>query len=578
MSKKRGLVATSESFLGGAIAGAKHKKLPASHPLPARPEMKAEQSPVFSRNPGAGSILPSVSQQRQRQQQQHWQRQKALPAAARFPTRNDYVVPTGNHRDYNKSMKKSFMTSFTAIIQLLNFAFKNKETLQKSTFDKMSDTDKAKLLLGKEKMVNYIPQLTERGLLLSAVGSMISQYIPTGWKPFWLSRHHSGGLASYLAFFPRVFKLNRGGAVSTDSWTTPSGNVVADQDRVSFSDSIMSTVTFPVIVANPDAERIFDEYESSGFDPPLAIAADLPFPLIPCFLPVGYDIVYGVDASLCDAFIISRLVSRIEPDGTWIEHENLILGFDTESTQEFFTKQAANQPPCLLQISTQNACLLVHGSAIQSLPQSVKWVLENPRIKKVVVSAGQEARDLAKFGIRPASLLEIVAPKLDTLTPVAKVAVVAKTATADEATSVISGGGEVGKRQLSLATMAAMYLGLKMAKPRSLQVGNWKNSLSEPQKNYAATDAWVSLLVFQALQVPPPISNSNENIWWDDGQTLLRRTSCFNATPAMEVHLVTNGFEKLRGTGKENGGISVFAERPEKRVELSFLKAVYSTV
>ena len=58
--------------------------------------------------------------------------------------------------------------------------------------------------------------------------------------------------------------------------------------------------------------------------------------------------------------------------------------------------------------------------------------------------------------------------------------------------------GDYGIEALSLKKLSAIVLGKRISKRQ--QLSNWEaDALSEPQKIYAATDAWVSLEIYKGL-------------------------------------------------------------------------------
>ncbi|KAI9329757.1 hypothetical protein BDR26DRAFT_872162 [Obelidium mucronatum] len=458
-------------------------------------------------------------------------------------------------RSNNQQMsaqKRNFVMTFAGLVNTLRTSFAD-VSLKSSPYDRMSAENRAKLAkkIGKSSGA-FLPIVNERGLLLGQVRSLVEHHID--FKPYWTTRHHSsGGLSSFVAFFPTAFKINKGGGIPLEI-QTPSGTteLIHDQDRLAFTSS-----------DNPllDVSQIYDEYERSGFDTPLAIASDLEFELIPCCLPNGFDIVYGTTNEICDQFVMSEIVDRVDSDGTWIPKPNTFLGFDTETTMEMWTPQDPSLPPNLLQISTPTKCLLVHQSAIKiPLPKSIHWILTHPDIKKVCANAAGEVVDLRKFNLEAQGIEEIADAQVEG--------------------SVASGAGTANRRvSTGLSTLAAIYLGLKMKKPKAIQIGNWTRPLNRAQMDYAATDAWVSLLVYQVLATIPQIQKSgeqDENKWWDN-ETVRRVAVVAGYHDPKWVRLFLEaGMERIPGTGKL--GITVFAERASKRVDINVLKEFYENI
>ena len=68
--------------------------------------------------------------------------------------------------------------------------------------------------------------------------------------------------------------------------------------------------------------------------------------------------------------------------------------------------------------------------------------------------------------------------------------------------------GQYGIQDLSVKKMTAIILGFKISKTQ--QLSNWENeTLTEAQKRYAATDAWVCLEMYRKLQTCEKISENN---------------------------------------------------------------------
>ena len=72
-------------------------------------------------------------------------------------------------------------------------------------------------------------------------------------------------------------------------------------------------------------------------------------------------------------------------------------------------------------------------------------------------------------------------------------------------------GWEWGVRDKSVKKMAANILGIRISKAQ--QLSNWEaDTLSEPQKSYAATDAWVCLEMYEKLCASPRNPLTQEQI------------------------------------------------------------------
>lgn len=141
------------------------------------------------------------------------------------------------------------------------------------------------------------------------------------------------------------------------------------------------------------------------------------------------------------------------------------LGFDTE-TRPSFKKGQVNKV-ALLQLSTRDKAFLFRINRFD-LPKSLLQLLANPNI----VKAGAAIRDDVKAlqlnkGFKPGGFVE--------LQDVAK---------------------DLGINNFSLKKLAGIVLNYKISKAQ--QLSNWEaDELSEAQLRYAATDAWISYLIYE---------------------------------------------------------------------------------
>ncbi|MGF7139080.1 3'-5' exonuclease [Roseimarinus sediminis] len=141
------------------------------------------------------------------------------------------------------------------------------------------------------------------------------------------------------------------------------------------------------------------------------------------------------------------------------------LGFDTE-TKPSFKKGQVNRV-ALLQLSTADTTFLFRVINYK-LPKSLIRLLANPDI----VKAGAAIRDDIKAlqinqPFKPAGFVELQ----------------------DEAQ-------KLGINNFSLKKMAGIVLGIKISKAQ--QLSNWEAAeLSEAQLRYAATDSWISYMIYE---------------------------------------------------------------------------------
>ncbi len=144
-----------------------------------------------------------------------------------------------------------------------------------------------------------------------------------------------------------------------------------------------------------------------------------------------------------------------------------MLGFDTESKPSF--KPGVSHPISLIQISTLKTSYLfqINGSGLISL---LEPLLTSNKVKKVGIGLAHDINKLKGFnGITLNGLIDL---------------------------SMIA--REKGIIQTGARGLTARYLHKRLVK--TAQTTNWARlELSEKQKNYAATDAWVCLKIFPLI-------------------------------------------------------------------------------
>lgn len=143
------------------------------------------------------------------------------------------------------------------------------------------------------------------------------------------------------------------------------------------------------------------------------------------------------------------------------------LGFDTES-RPAFQKGVVNRI-ALLQLSTPTTCYLFRLNKIR-LDKAILKILESGRITKVGLSVAGDIRELGTLRrFRPKGFVD-----LQKLAP------------------------EHGIEDMSLIKIAAITLGGRISKAQRLS--NWEAvQLTPAQQLYAATDAWVSLEIYNRM-------------------------------------------------------------------------------
>ncbi|MCH7400634.1 3'-5' exonuclease domain-containing protein 2 [Belliella kenyensis] len=145
------------------------------------------------------------------------------------------------------------------------------------------------------------------------------------------------------------------------------------------------------------------------------------------------------------------------------------IGFDTETKPAF--KKGVHHHVALLQLATPDVAYLFRLNEIQ-LPRSVQDIMEDANILKVGAAVLDDLRALKKLSpsFKPAGFFDLN----------------------DELK-------KVGFENIGVRNLAAMVLQFRVSK--SEQVSNWEAlDLSEKQRLYAATDAWVCLEIYKKLQ------------------------------------------------------------------------------
>jgi ribonuclease D len=145
-----------------------------------------------------------------------------------------------------------------------------------------------------------------------------------------------------------------------------------------------------------------------------------------------------------------------------------ILGFDTE-TRPSFTKGNTNKV-ALLQLSTDNKAYIFRLNQYD-LPLEILKILSDPNIIKAGVAIRDDIKALkSNRHFLPEGFVE--------LQDVAK---------------------EKGLNSFSLKKLSGLVLGFRISKAQ--QLSNWEaNELTEAQLQYAATDAWVSYLIYKTFK------------------------------------------------------------------------------
>jgi ribonuclease D len=156
-----------------------------------------------------------------------------------------------------------------------------------------------------------------------------------------------------------------------------------------------------------------------------------------------------------------------------------VIGFDTETRPAF--QKGQYFPVSLLQIALPDMVYLFRLKNL-GLPPSLVQLFSDENIMKVGISIRDDIKDLQKLTpFKPEGIVEINA--------------LAK---------------QLGILNEGVRNLSAIFLGIRISKTE--QTSNWdKEELTDKQINYAATDAWVCLEIYNMLvnkgYIEPDISN-----------------------------------------------------------------------
>ena len=150
-----------------------------------------------------------------------------------------------------------------------------------------------------------------------------------------------------------------------------------------------------------------------------------------------------------------------------------LIGFDTE-TKPIFNPAQPRHRVALLQLSTKNFSYLIRIDKLGGIPRKIIDVLCDKKILKVGAATYDDVRGLEKHhGFLPAGFVDLQ-----------KIA------------------WEYGIKDKSVKKMAAIILDVRISKTQ--QLSNWEaETLTEAQKKYAATDAWICREMYIKLKESP---------------------------------------------------------------------------
>jgi ribonuclease D len=168
-----------------------------------------------------------------------------------------------------------------------------------------------------------------------------------------------------------------------------------------------------------------------------------------------------------DTIICCSTPKEAEKAALKLKKETL-LGFDTETRPTF--RKGEHYPPALLQLAGEHQVVLFQIQQCTLTPTLIE-LLSRPDILKAGVALGRDVDELKQVTpFQPAGFVE--------LADLAK---------------------EAGIKNLGLRALAALFFKFRISKKE--QVSNWaKHELSDSQKKYAATDAWLGRQLYQAFK------------------------------------------------------------------------------
>ena len=145
-----------------------------------------------------------------------------------------------------------------------------------------------------------------------------------------------------------------------------------------------------------------------------------------------------------------------------------VLGFDTEKKPTF--KKGQYHPTALVQLATFREVFLFRLNEI-GYEKRLFDLLSDPYITKYGISIDDDLRELVKLrDFKPAGFID-----LNSVT------------------------NSMGVKHNGVRKLAALMLNGRISK--SQQTSNWENeNLTLAQQKYAATDAWVCLKIYEALE------------------------------------------------------------------------------
>ncbi|KAJ3148380.1 hypothetical protein HK101_002152, partial [Irineochytrium annulatum] len=404
------------------------------------------------------------------------------PATARStgPWASNRMSPEAN----SHSLRQSFLQTHAALLECFEIA------------RGLTPEDEALLLpLGGTFSLPSLPSalpkpsrsraLNERGLRISAMSAMLKMTSLGKSRPVWKHPAFHGNFTLFVRQFPDTFAISGGASVESTAAAPGGSELVGLEVKTPVEVELAATEIeqgpdtdaedaedrLALLKANGEsAEAVFQAWKASGYVLEPAFVQKLPFKLDLFELPADFQIHYAATERDCDQFV----------ERMWTPRPHLVLGIDTETTPTLPHRDC----PSLIQVSTRQACLLLHIDRLSSghvLPVSLSTLLEHPDVTKACLNYQSETESFAQLHVRSSSAVRATrALKTRSLVDVARVAM--------EERGFRRAGGVRGPP--GLLELFACYTGLKMVKDKCIQVGDWsRGPLTAKQSTYAAADA-----------------------------------------------------------------------------------------
>ena len=169
--------------------------------------------------------------------------------------------------------------------------------------------------------------------------------------------------------------------------------------------------------------------------------------------------------------------------------EDRVLGFDMEWKAQAHSREGIKKNVALIQLANESRVGLFHVAVFREpeqahllMPPTLKKILESPEITKVGVSIKADCTRLRNFlGLDPQGLFE-----LSHLHRLVKYSV--------------EEPAKVNRKLVSLTEQAEEHFGMPIWKGDDVRSGDWTRTLDRRQMDYAATDAYAVLHLYDVLE------------------------------------------------------------------------------